>query len=395
MVFLSTTQIYAGALERSGQSILPFLKNGNNFEVGYFILDPHVSGKMNEDFDKGGLTSAANSETGNIANTYSFPSVSLKFQLTDHFSLGFLYDHPFGADATYPIKTDPTYTQNGEKSEADVTTQSLSTVLGYQPNENWNFYAGPVLQTSKGNSRLRGAGYDWIKYDMDGPETLGAGWLVGFAYSIPEIALQTAITYRSEIDHDAEMKESVEILNPANPTLGYLDLGSSTLKSTVTTPQSINIDLQSGIMENTIAFANLRWVEWSKFRISPNRLSQLTQQLTGSAVDLVAYSDDQYSVNFGLGRQFNKQWSGSVELGWDSGAGNPIATLGPTKGYWSVGFGTKYAPASNYDISLGFKYFMLGDAKAQSGFDFGTSKYDAQFKNNYALGYGLKMGYHF
>ena len=112
-------------------------------------------------------------------------------------------------------------------------------------------------------------------------------------------------------------------------------------------------------------------------------------------MDLAAYSDDQISANLGIGRKFNEHWSGSVAIGWDSGAGNPVTTLGPTEGYKSVGLGAKYSPASNYNISFGAKYFWLGDAKAQSGFDFGTENYDATYTNNYAIAYGLKIGYHF
>jgi long-chain fatty acid transport protein len=52
--------------------------------------------------------------------------------------------------------------------------------------------------------------------------------------------------------------------------------------------------------------------------------------------DLVAYTDDQWSVTAGVGRKLNEQWAGNVSVGWDSGAGNPITTLGPTEGYWNV-----------------------------------------------------------
>lgn len=37
----------------------------------------------------------------------------------------------------------------------------------------------------------------------------------------------------------------------------------------ITTPQSVNFDFQTGIMENTVAFANLRWVNWKDFAIRP------------------------------------------------------------------------------------------------------------------------------
>jgi long-chain fatty acid transport protein len=41
------------------------------------------------------------------------------------------------------------------------------------------------------------------------------------------------------------------------------------------------------------------------------------------------------------------------------------------------------------------KYFWLGDAKAQPASMFGTGNSVAQFEDNHALGYGLKMGYRF
>lgn len=67
IIYLSTGQLYAAAIDRSGQSILPFLQKGNYFEAGYSVLDPNVSGKIKPDFSKGGLTTAANMETGDIA----------------------------------------------------------------------------------------------------------------------------------------------------------------------------------------------------------------------------------------------------------------------------------------------------------------------------------------
>jgi long-chain fatty acid transport protein len=41
------------------------------------------------------------------------------------------------------------------------------------------------------------------------------------------------------------------------------------------------------------------------------------------------------------------------------------------------------------------KYFMLGDAKAQTGAQAGGDEYIAEFEDNHAWAYGLKMGYRF
>ncbi|MEG0196834.1 MAG: outer membrane protein transport protein [Acinetobacter sp.] len=389
---ICTGQLHAASIDRSGQSVAAFLQNGNYFEAGISVLDASLSGEMNNDFSKGGLTAASNMQTGDIANSYYSPSAALKLQLTNQFSLGFLYDHPFGADAGYPIKIYPAYTEGSEKSESEVVSQNLTTLIGFQPDKHWNIYVGPALQTVKGKSRLRGAGYSWVRYDLDAPETTGIGWVAGVAYSIPEIALKAAVTYRSKIDHDMQMTESLNILHPL---AGRVDLGTSIEESTISTPQSVNLDLQTGVMENTIAFANIRWVDWSNFKISPKKLYNFTKQTTGNGMHLAAYYDDQISANLGLGRKFNDQLSATVSVGWDSGSGELVTTLGPTEGYWNIGLGAQFNPAENYFIAAGVKYFWLGDAKAQSGPDFGTQNYDAVFKNNDAWGYGLKIGYRF
>lgn len=295
-------------------------------------------------------------------------------------------------------------------TEVEVDTQNLSMIFGYQPTKNWNIYAGPVYQTVKGNVSLRGQAYSLYNgYDADIKETGGFGWLAGVAYQIPEIALKASLTYRSEIDHKVDINEDMSLLSfPALTTvLGGLGVTSAQLaaissdgKTTITTPQSVNLDFQTGIMANTVAFANLRWVNWKDFSIQPyqfGKVSEAVGPLIGrpNGFNLVEYSDDQWSATLGLGRKLSDQWAGNVSVGWDSGAGNPVTTLGPTEGYWNVGLGLQYSPAPNYFIAGGVKYFWLGDAKAQTGAQAGTDEYVADFSDSHAIAYGMKIGYKF
>lgn len=293
-------------------------------------------------------------------------------------------------------------------TSVEVDTQNLSMIFGFQPIKNINLYGGAAYQTIKGSVSLRGQAYSLYNgYDAKIKETSGVGWLAGASYQIPEIALKASITYRSEIDHDVNAQESL-------PTLGALSLlgdegaaaaqqiAAATGKTKITTPQSVNLDLQTGIMENTVAFANLRWVNWKDFSIRPYKfglvsdvVGKLPQIGRSNGFNLVEYSDDQWSVNAGVGRKLNDQWAGNVSVGWDSGAGNPVSTLGPTEGYWNVGLGVQYSPAANYFIAGGVKYFWLGDAKAQTGAQAGGSDYVADFSDNNAIAYGLKIGYKF
>ena len=372
-ILLSTlplTPAFAAGLDRSGQSISVFLQPGNYAEAGISVLDPTVKGK---DLIKNNVS--------DMAEDYYFPSAAIKVQATEQISLGLLYDQPFGADAMYNLEQSM-FTNGIEATKVEVETHNLTALIGYQPTENWNFYAGPVWQTVEADISLRGQAYISPKdptkvlsgYDIKIHEEEAFGWLAGFAYQIPEIALKTSVTYRSEIKHKAKSVETHKLMPMLNVE-SQLD---------AITPQSVNIDFQTGVAANTLAFANIRWVHWDQFAVTPKFLN------SASGNNLIDYSDDQWSATVGVGRKFNSHWSGSASVGYDSGAGNPVTTLGPTEGYWSVGLGGQYSPAENYFIQAGVKYFWLGDATARTG-----TKNVGEFEDNYALGYGLKIGYRF
>lgn len=393
-----TTTTFAAALDRSGQSIAAFLQPNNYFEAGITILDPNVSGK-----------DISQNNTGDMANHYYSPNAALKIQATEQFSIGLLYDHPYGADAEYHgqnnfVENRPVPFQGN--TSVKVRTENLNLLFGYQPTQNWNLYAGAVYQTLDANVLLRGTSYSaYNGYDFKTGKDEAVGWLAGVAYQIPEIALKASLTYRAKIKHEMNAYEKHGAAGmTGSPVFDAMltEINNAQGITEITTPQSINLDLQTGIMENTVAFANIRWVNWKDFAIRPYKFGEaslLSDIVKGTGkkdgFDLVAYTDDQYSVTAGIGRKLNEQWAGNVSVGWDSGAGNPVTTLGPTEGYWNVGLGVQYSPAPNYFIAGGVKYFWLGDAKAQSGSQFETPAYIAEFKNNDAIAYGLKIGYKF
>lgn len=458
LIGLPTTGVFAAAMDRSGQSIAAFLQPNNYFEGGISVLDANVSGNMRNGWNMPSNDTAksgadlSNSHLDDMAESFYFANFALKYQVNENVSMGLIYDQPFGAKAAYSAndlkhQTSPTssplfggddalkagaFHNDGEGTKVEVDTQSLSLIMGYQPNEHWNIYAGPVYQTVKGDVSLRGSVYGPLGgfmcsdkigtvlcstfkdketgqpikgYDASIAEKSEFGYLAGIAFQIPEIALKTSLTYRSEIDYKVDVKETMPVANNfligiAVPALTQNFIYTSG-KTNITTPQSINLDFQSGIMENTLAFVNLRWVDWSKFSIRPHKFGQLASGLTQAVAgtprgfDLVAYDKDQYSVNFGIARKLNEKVALSLLGGWDSGAGNPTSTLGPTEGFWSAGLGGQYSPTPATFIQAGARYFWLGDAKAQSASWFGTERYDADFKDNTAIGYSVKIGYKF
>ncbi len=81
-----------------------------------------------------------------MGDDYYFPSAALKLQEQTTSHLVSIYHQPFGADAAYST-SDPlvglntgSLHLNGEATEVEVDTESLSMIFGFQPNENFNIY---------------------------------------------------------------------------------------------------------------------------------------------------------------------------------------------------------------------------------------------------------------
>jgi len=392
----------ASALEQSGQSILPFLEAGNYAEANAYAIDPSVSGVVHDRPDLGRPNQSR--DTGDIGQNNQFYTAALKLQLTDQFSFGLLYDQPFAAKTEYPVLPNNSYSDetSREGTSVNVKSQNLSFILGYSPIKNFQVYGGPVYQSVEGDVSFRGMAYTeaFNGYNAKFKEQGKLGWLVGGSYQIPEIALKAAVTYRSKIKYDFQVDENI-----FGEPLQY----TAPAKTKVETPQSVNVDFQTGIAEKTLAYMNLRWVNWKKFNIRPAQYDALTAMymdaLTEGAykqgIDLDSYQKDQYSVTLGLGQQLTDRWSIASDIGWDSGSGHPASTLGPVNGFWSFGLGAQFNPAPNYFIAAGVKYFWLGDTKAEGGGYFlpieGIKEFSeqAEFKDNHAIAYALKFGYCF
>ena len=80
----------AAGLDRSGQDVTAFLQDGTYAEAVYTYIDADVTGVDND-----------GNKSGDIAESYDFFRYGVKTDLNDKFSVGVLYDEPFGAAASY------------------------------------------------------------------------------------------------------------------------------------------------------------------------------------------------------------------------------------------------------------------------------------------------------
>ncbi|MDC5263799.1 transporter [Acinetobacter baumannii] len=401
-VFVSNIS-HASALEQSGQSILPFLENGNYAEANLFAVDASVSGIVNDRADL--VRDHQSRDTGDIAESTKFYTAAIKLQLTDRLGFGVLYDQPFSADIKYPARSNNSYFDNDishEGTSVKADTQNLSLLFGYSPYQYFQIYGGPVYQTVKANVALRGNAYTqaFNGYNAKFKQQGEVGWLLGGSYQLPDIALKAAITYRSKIKYKFQVEEDI-----FGEPLKLVENEKTKLE----TPASLNIDFQTGISEKSLVYMNLRWVNWKEFETRPPQYGALSEILMKDLTNgeyiqgfkLDSYQNDQYSATLGIAHQFTEKWSTSTDVSWDSGTGNPASTMGPIKGSWSLGLGVQFNPAKNYFITGSLKYFWLGDTKTEDGTYYlpieGIKPYaeQANFKNNHAIAYGLKFGYWF
>ena len=160
---------------------------------------------------------------------------------------------------------------------------------------------------------------------------------------------------------------------------------------TITTPESINLNLQTGLNATTAVYAKVRYVPWGDFAYYPPVLEAATakaKQLS-KGLPLVNYSDDQTAVELGIGKRLAPNLAISVSGLWDSGAGDPAPTLGPVNGYWGAGLAAKYNFNQKLAFSLGGRYMWFGDAKGST--PDGSIKGD--FKDNTGYIVGMKLSY--
>jgi long-subunit fatty acid transport protein len=310
-----------------------------------------------------------------VANDYFLPGFGLKMDLNDKVSAALVYDRPFGADIAY----DPANPILGGTT-ATATTNTFTALLKYQFNERVSAFGGLRYQTAEGDISLDGAAYGGPPlggvsgYEVSLDRDAAAGYVLGVAYEVPEIALRVALTYNSEITHEMDTLESLGGAPLAPPSV-----------TEVKTPQSVNLDFQTGIAQDTLLFGSIRWVEHSTFRVDPAGFVGATG---GGLIDL----EDTTTYRLGLGRRFNEKWTGSVTLAYEAPGDELVSPLAPSTGFSQIALGAAYQATETMEIAGGVSYTVVGDARPETGT---PDVARADFSDNDAFGLGLRVSFNF
>ena len=363
---LSTSLAQAGGIDRSGQSISAIFEKGNYVELSFGRVKPKVSGTQQLTVSDDSKTGAL---SGDMAADYNQVGLAVKTNLSEKLDLGLILDQPFGANVAYPLIINTSGAYYAATSTATLKTSAITSVLKYRTSENFSVFGGLRYETMSAEASVPFvAGYT-VKSDSSS----AMGYLVGVAYEKPEIALRVALTYNSKIKHNFTVDETLS--TPA----------ALTAATTVNSPQSVNLEMQSGVAKDTLAFASVRWVNWSAFDISPNLYKVAT-----SGKSLVSYDDDTITYTLGVGRKFSDNWAGSISLGYEKSTGGYASNLGPTDGRISVTVGAAYT-MDKVKISGGLSYIQIGDAQTTLT----STSASGSFTSNHAVGAGMKIAYFF
>lgn len=351
----TTTMVQAGGVGRSGQPVNLLFADGNVAELSFGIVKPSVSGAVG-----GGAVGS-----GNMAPQYTQIGAGIKMDVNDQVSLALIVDQPFGANIDY-TDANALYPLAGTKVELRST--GISALARYKLNENFSVHGGLRMVSLNADLNISASGVP-LPYDAKLESASGVGFVIGAAYEVPEIALRAALTFSSSID----IEQTVKGTSP-------LTLGAPfEEKFKYKLPQSVNLDLQTGIAEDTLLFGSIRWVDWTETEVNaPNYFAN----------PLLGYDDDTYTVTIGVGRKFSEQFSGMASFSYEKSTGELADNLAPTDGRKSITVGGSYKVSDAVTLSGGVNYTWLGDATTEAPIS-------GQFKDNNAFGIGLKVAYNF
>ena len=446
----------AAGLDRSGQDVTAFLQDGTYAEAVYTYIDADVSGYDSSNGNPFDNTYEKGKATGDIAESYDFFRYGVKTDLNDTFSIGILYDEPFGAAAKYEgdnnfvskgdvnasitqltgfngatigseIATatadaqDPTKTaverataaakakalttavgiaraeagNAGEGTNVEVRSESLTAILGakFGTNKEFQIYGGPVAQRVQADVKLRGLAYGPATgYTSHISPDQDYGWLAGISYSKPEIALKAALTYRSEIDHSMDIYEKY----PLAPAIG----GTETPPRILLEERVTNMELSTpkSVNFDFQTGINPTMLATAKVRWVPWGDFKITPPLYNEV------SKGSYGPNgLNLVDYDDDQWQ--VELGLAKRLAPALAVSG-TVG-WDSGSGdptTSLGPIDGYySVGLGAKYNVTPEWAVSAGGKylwFGdakgqlpTQKLVGDFQDNDGYILGVKLSY--
>ncbi|WP_188851406.1 long-chain fatty acid transporter [Aureimonas glaciei] len=382
LALMAASSAQAGGFQRgSADTDILFEKGTFSMRYGLTYVDPQR-----------GFTSinGQGGDFGDYTGAYQIPSVTVAFG-GDDFSCAGSYVESFAAEADYtgspggalPQQASSFVGTGGNIDDSDrtnlATAASVSRTrsLSFKSNEfgatcrvsytndygRFSLLGGVIAEDFHFEGSSFGTTFGVIpgvgkipvaatQIDVESDGGYKAGYRIGAAYEMPEIALRVQAVYRSEIKHDdVEGDGTVTVLQSLVPGLpaGAVVPITSSLNEAIS-PQSLTINAQTGIAADTLLLASFRWTDWSTNKSVISSISNASLGISSSSYSPYNW-DDGYTASLGIGRAFNDKISGVVSLGYDSGVSTGSETT--YTDLYTVSAGLSVKPENWAEIRLG------------------------------------------
>lgn len=334
LVALSAGMAQAGGFELQTLDTSMMYADGNQASISYASIDASIEGYN-------ALLGAATKKA--VVKDQTVTNVAAKFDVGESLSFG-LSTYRSGA-----IQLD-----GGNAADAgvnlaptgDVDMDTTAMMLKYKLNDNISLIGGMTQNTLKaGNVTTLGG-----SYDVSG--TSEQGYVVGAAYSIPEIALRAELTYQPKTDFATTTSYT--------PSAGATLAGAFALPNSATTlslPDTIAFNFQTGIAADTLLTASYRKASWGKSQIN-----------IAAPVAIATEFSDSTSYSVGVGRKFTDNLSGSITYSKEDGSSSTSTSLFTvSNGSEAISIGLQYK-LDNMTISGGVSQRNVGDVTVDPGF---------------------------
>lgn len=219
------------------------------------------------------------------------------------------------------------------KTELTSLGYDLTCALSFSPTPGHKFSViggGKYIQTEINVLKLSAliGGISQAGVNLEGA---GFGWRAGVAYEVPEYAIRASLFYDHEVPIEAT--GNIETLFPLQ---GIAEFAM---------PSALEMRVQSGIAPRWLAFAGVKWVNWSS-------LDKLTVRggLTDYSflqIDRIFNFSDGWTVTAGVGHQLTEKMQLGSSITWDQGIGGPYSDT------WQFGLGGSYKLTEAVTWSLG------------------------------------------
>ena len=249
---------------------------------------------------------------------------------------------------------------------ADVEVNSLALLARYRINENMSVLGGLNRYDVSNGTVTTLLGHYVVSGDEMAP-------IVGAAYENKEIALRAELVMQIETD----------VALTAASSTGPSVATSALTGATMVLPQTLTLNLQSGIAEDTLLFGSIHKADWADAQIVIPANAVGPVSATGSAFsNTTAYS-------IGLGRKITDDLSvlGSYSME-DGGGATSTSSFTMNDGHQTLGLAARYT-YENMTITGGYSYAKVGDVTVTS------SGLTSTYTDNKVTGIGLKVGFSF